>query len=157
MLKMKHCRINDATIASMSAWTCSICGKVNNAKNGMVPPRECITCGRQMGNNAESTWTCLICGKVHNEKNGEKQKDCTTCGRKKGYGRKDNTAQYIMPVASKNEGEMAVTRDVSRFVANQAMFVSNKYDYEANARVGIIDEVASVHQNLQTTKHKLDK
>ena len=95
--------------------------------------------------------------------NGATQKDCTTCGRKKGYayaGCKD-TAQYMMPVASKNDGEIADTRNVNRFVANQSMFVSNKYDYEADARVGIIDEVttvlASVHQNLQNTQHKLDK
>ena len=152
-------------MTTISTWTCSICGKVNNAKNGMVP-RECITCGRQKGNNAESTWTCLICGKVHHEMNGATQKDCTTCGRKKGYayaGCKD-TAQYMMPVASKNDGEIADTRNVNRFVANQSMFVSNKYDYEADARMGIIDVIgevksvlASVNQNLQNTKHKLDK
>lgn len=135
---------------TMNAWTCSICGKVNEVKNG-TKRRDCITCGRQKGNNAESTWTCLICDKVHHENNGEMQSDCTTCGRKKGYaGCKASPEHHHMPVA-KQETNMVETRDDRSFVANRSMFLSNKHDYEANARMSTIDEVNNVLASIDHT------
>lgn len=55
-----------------------------------------------------------------------------------------------MPVA-KQETNMVETRDDRSFVANRSMFLSNKHDYEANARMSIIDEVNNVLASIDHT------
>lgn len=132
-----------------SEWTCSICGKVNNE---MV--HNCIACGRQKGMNVDSRWACLICGTVHHDNDGKIHVDCRTCGRKKGYvGCKASKTLNIVPSVTKNELDMIEPKTDARYVANESMFLSSKYDYEVNARMGVIDEVkcvlASINHTLQ--------
>jgi hypothetical protein len=135
-------------ICQMSVWTCSICGKVNNG----VLHKHCITCGREKGINVVSSWTCLICGKVHHDIDGKTRMDCSTCWRKKGYvGSKVSSGHHLMPAPQHTETKLFEPRDNDSFVANRSMFLSTKYDYEANARMGLVDEMKSVLASINNT------
>ena len=151
-VQSKSCTPKHTKYLQMSAWTCSICGKVNN---GMLH-KNCIACGREKGTNVVDSWTCRICGKVHHDNDGKTQiMDCSTCGRKKGYvGSKPSSGHHIMPATPQHaETKLVEPRDNKSFVANQSIFLSTKHDYEANARMGLVDEMksvlASIHHTLQ--------
>jgi hypothetical protein len=136
-----------------STWTCSTCGKVNHDNDGKIMRRGCITCGRQRGCNADCYWTCAICGKVnHDNCNETKERCCITCGRLKGVtGYKAVTTPPTSVATYNGEVRMAEPKD-SRghgYAGNQPMFLSNKNNYEANARMSIIDEVKSVLASIR--------
>ena len=120
------------------------------SKQGMLY-KHCITCGREKGINVVSSWTCRICGKVHRDSDGKTQMDCSTCGRKKGYvGSKVSSGHHLM-TPQHAETKIVESRDNDSFAANGSVYMSSKYDFDANARLGLVDEMKSVLASINRT------
>jgi hypothetical protein len=117
----------------------------------------------------DSAWTCRVCGQINHENNGKMLRLCITCGRQKGYagskriqvlGQCRVDATPHLTYATKDELRKANHMEKSRLPSNgsKLMFLSNKADYEAMARMDIKDEVssviASVKKSLEDAKSK---
>ena len=115
--------------------------------------------------DVESSWTCKVCEQKNHENNGKMQRLCVTCGRQKGYaGSKRiqalgqcrvNVTPHLTS-ATKDElrkaGHIAKSSLSSKdYDGNKLMFLSNKTDYEALARMDIKDEASSVIASIRNS------
>lgn len=114
-----------------------------------------------VNSDVDNSWTCRVCGKINLEKNGKMQRLCITCGNQKGYlgskrirvlsqCRVDTTPHLTS--ATKDESRKAGRIKKSR-LPSEVLFLSNRADYEAIARMHIKDEVnrviASIRDSLE--------
>ena len=113
----------------------------------------------------DSTWTCRVCGQINHEYNGKIQRLCITCGRQKGYagskriqvlGRCRVDATPHLTSATKDELKKAEHIQMTRLApkeydGNKLMFLSNKTDYEAIARIDINGEASGVIASIRNS------
>jgi hypothetical protein len=119
-----------------------------------------------VNSDVDNSWTCRVCGKINLEKNGKTQRLCITCGNQKGYlgskrirvlsqCRVDTTPHLTSATKdeSRKAGRIKKSRLPSEVPGNNLLFLSNRTDHEAIARMHIKDEVnrviASIRDSLE--------